>query len=948
MSVVRNSQAFYVESLQTGLSDFWKKIYAGFIQDIAKDWHRRVKLRSVSSTSDVHIIGIELLNERLSGSESRLASLRSRYRIFHTEISQAVTKDAKFELILEFCKYLGNHSPRADKRALSRWLDESAVTERWQSRIKDQEFFAAFIMGRIAAVFDLLAFSDERPDMREMWSELKIESTLTPWIRYAFEAKVQLAAFKSLSSGLVSIHDEDAHLLSSELLRYTYRFSLDNKQQSELQIEALNLLAVADLNKAIALIQTRLAREDEADQIFFREAICDIICLHYLNKPAIFDLTRTLIGDPSPTVRQSVVKTLTICDDEDRVMAMVQRLAADDSDAVYCYLVTQIPFILTSQYCLAFLLYEFSKPHSYVRLRALGQALVHWSTLFYGTQEEQQEALDKIYSVLVELATTHSQPNVQYLALDIREKIWAKMESNLDSLFTPLLDATSKARVALTPEQQAAIESDQGKRWLAANIGHRFSIQLHKRYVQRTDQFGFRMWRFLYELLHPATDKRQHHSHVVARRYKSRHIVPSAILAEVSQTTVPGEPLHMAKEGHWRPFLPLVDQLLSALSNGITGRETVLHHIAGKTIIKPPAGIKNLYARTVLSVRFSHYARLRNVAYSDEAPDAYVRALEKLGFCITCNGHPLKENEQSVPVTPAVSRFFDLGVPVVVVQFYQDFQRYFVSVYQNTIQHILLFSLAMVALFWGNHAVVSQRIKRDRAKIPMTIGGWGTRGKSGTERLKAALVNSVGLSTVSKTTGCEAMFLFATRYGALKEMFLFRPYDKATIWEQTFVTRMAARLKSDVLCWECMGLTPRYIDILQQQWMRDDMVTITNCFPDHEDLQGPAGVDVPQVIAKFISKNAKAWTTEDNMLAYLEKEAVEINADLSHVNWLEIATIPEDLLARFPYEEHPANIALIANMAEEMQLSRTMAIKEMADRVVPDIGVLQVFPYAEV
>ena len=41
-----------------------------------------------------------------------------------------------------------------------------------------------------------------------------------------------------------------------------------------------------------------------------------------------------------------------------------------------------------------------------------------------------------------------------------------------------------------------------------------------------------------------------------------------------------------------------------------------------------------------------------------------------------------------------------------------------------------------------------------------------------------------------------------------------------------------------------MGLTPAYVDVLQRQWTQDDLATITNTYPDHEDLQGPSGFNV--------------------------------------------------------------------------------------------------------
>lgn len=53
---------------------------------------------------------------------------------------------------------------------------------------------------------------------------------------------------------------------------------------------------------------------------------------------------------------------------------------------------------------------------------------------------------------------------------------------------------------------------------------------------------------------------------------------------------------------------------------------------------------------------------------------------------------------------------------------------------------------------------------------------------------------------------------------------------------------------------------------------------------------------------------------------------------------LDAELLPADVLARFPYEEHPSNIALVLRMAEELGLEPDYALKEMADRVVPDLA----------
>ena len=66
--------------------------------------------------------------------------------------------------------------------------------------------------------------------------------------------------------------------------------------------------------------------------------------------------------------------------------------------------------------------------------------------------------------------------------------------------------------------------------------------------------------------------------------------------------------------------------------------------------------------------------------------------------------------------------------------------------------------------------------------------------------------------------------------------------------------------------------------------------------------------------------------------------------ELRGVGWLESGLIPDDILDRFPYKEHPDNIALVAAMAEELGCPYEEALKGMADNLVPDLGVLKTFP----
>jgi poly-gamma-glutamate synthase PgsB/CapB len=323
-------------------------------------------------------------------------------------------------------------------------------------------------------------------------------------------------------------------------------------------------------------------------------------------------------------------------------------------------------------------------------------------------------------------------------------------------------------------------------------------------------------------------------------------------------------------------------------------------------------------------------------------------ALQKLGFEFRIKGHLAPDSQARYPVDGRVSRFFPaIGLPLALPS-WSEAQNYFYSVYQNSIQQLLAFTVMVTGGVLGYHGWQLLRLRQARNKIPLVVGGWGTRGKSGSERLKAALFNAMGWSVLSKTSGCEAMFLYGPAGRPMKEMFLFRPYDKATIWEQVFLTRLSQKLGADVFLWECMGLTPRYIDILQNQWMRDDIATITNCYLDHEDLQGPAGIDIPIVMQRFVPKSSTLITTEDTMLPLLEDAARQKDTQLVSVNWLDAGLLTEDVLARFPYEEHPNNIALVTRLAESVGVPADVALQAMADYVVPDLGVLKIYPTATV
>jgi gamma-polyglutamate synthase len=272
------------------------------------------------------------------------------------------------------------------------------------------------------------------------------------------------------------------------------------------------------------------------------------------------------------------------------------------------------------------------------------------------------------------------------------------------------------------------------------------------------------------------------------------------------------------------------------------------------------------------------------------------------------------------------------------------FTEYWYLVSRNTMAHLGLFMLVLLLLFFIRHRKNYNKIRAAVEAVPFVVGGWGTRGKSGTERKKVAFFEALGLSVLSKTTGCEAMFLHTVPGQKSAELYLFRPYDKATIWEQGQVIEIAARTNAQVFCWECMALNPEYVRILQQEWMRDTVATVTNTYPDHEDIQGPAGRDLPYVMNHFIPYNGYVLTAEEQMYPVLAEEAERKNSDITQVTWRDAFYMTPDVMDRYPYKVHPENLALVLKMGEQLGVEPDFGLKEMADKIVADIGVLKVYP----
>ena len=957
--------------LEQALHPVWVRLYEVLLRDIEAgfaSWlqgHEAAENRDSRDAGDVLPDLIDYLMRDIRENLRVLHDLASRFADFRQRCAAAGSQQEQQEHILQFARELGatRRQLRKDRQAFARWFGEDAIAERYTRQRAERERRIAFVLGRLGVLSAMwLRNAGEDVDLARLWRRLKLEHLMRPLLIYPGELRIRTEAFRCLATALQGLPVQmQEERISDTTLTYIYRSALERRQDVWIQCEALSLLQSMSQASLDRTLTNRLKNPGEGDDLFVRRHAVRLLGKQLASRVELAPLIEHVSNDPSPAVRQVLPDALQSAPAEWIRRVLPVMLCEDPEPAVRAAALLVIPDLLARTELLTELRTGLvqvldAETDSFVLRVALQVAVQSFQQLGQNPAERQQWE-QALYPPLAHLHQNAERLAVRRWVAAAREQLWAQASPRVQVLKAQLGELLQGIPQGTTTTVKRHVLQDHDRdtvgRTLAllAQQDFGFDLKCHGwlSRLTRGHRFGFRLWRILHEMRNPTTEKRQAFRHTTGRVFHGTVRAPSGIISELAETKVPGEPLFMGTEDGWRPYLPLVDEVISALDQPFGAGPLLLYTSEGVTEILPPrSAIRRLRARLALINNFTHYAKLRNWQEDDaHKPDDYLRSLLALGFRTHFRPHQAADGSPWT-ADPAVARFFPALLPVPAVDLIERIQDYFFSVYENSLQDLGIFLAGMTAWFVGRHIYLSAVIRNTRRAIPLVIGGWGTRGKSGTERIKAALFNALGHSVVSKTTGCEAMFLHAHPNGKLREMFLFRPYDKATIWEQVDVLRISRQLGTHVFLWECMGLTPSYVEILQQQWVRDDVSTITNTYPDHEDLQGPAGINIPEVMTNFIPRNATLITSEEQMAPILREAAAQRNTAFHTTGWLEAGLLTPDVLERFPYAEHPHNIALVLKLASELGIEEDFALKEMADRVVPDLGVLKASPPAPV
>jgi len=959
--LMKKSKEIHLETLlfshSTRLSDYVNKKHLALLKNTfeksqAKKEHSLIQEETLVLRF-IHFLCLYIADNFSQAQETKLFT-----QDLIKELSTNPTDYEKRRIILRY-SFIFTPSKKQqirDEKAFERFFDEDALIQRIQEKISHLQRQNIVALERLGNAFTLL--QEVQTLKEDLWKTFELNRYFTSYLNYKEESLVNdeiLHTILKITTLFYQDSTKDSEtFLDKKLFKKVYHIALSHKESVWMQNDALVFLAEVAFPIFVEIAIIRASDYRYEENIFVRHTLTLLIFEYVQDNPQLHQLIEELIlKDPSPYVRQAIAKSLGNIQTPSLRPLVAQCILHDTDSSVRALSLTQILYPHTQEEQFQTVIWQSirSEKDPFVLKTALF-CLAKYIEQIRQKKENYQHFIDESYTALSDFI--HEDIPIalkRYTAL-MKEFIWVCQKENTYVLYVNTLSFVKNIAVGKSQKIPSHFYDNPEifYRVLSVVAQNDFSLELREGifsglYLQRSEQFKRRLWRILFEMKTPSPDKRQGFLHTIARVFRGTKHFPSSILAEQAPTKVPGEPYLIPEEESARPFIPLADHFLSALmQDTLKIQDYKIYTADGITTIKVP---RFFFQRFIcflkLSWKFASIAPLRNWREgSTLAPSSYIKSMEKLGFHIHFKPY--------IPKEKSSTKFFSMALPIpfLTPQIQNDISNYFVSAYENSLSDLVLFLLVFFALFFVRHVILSRQISKARKGIALSIGGWGTRGKSGTERVKAALFNALGLKVFSKTTGNEAMFLHADSFEEMREMYLFRPYDKATIWEQANTVLLADKLDVDVYLWESMGLTPSYVHILQQRWMKDNIATITNTYPDHENLQGPAGINIPQVMTNFIPEHSTLVSSEEVMYPILEAHAHSVHTQSFSTGWLEAGLLAPDILSRFPYEEHPYNIALVLGVATQLDINHDKALKAMADNIVPDLGVLKAYPPATV
>lgn len=636
-------------------------------------------------------------------SNNRKKYLTASYQEMINRYSLLRGKEERDRVMLGFLSLLEKNPRRlrGDAKAFRRrWADLGLVTERCQRVLFREEmlqelcldivghFLAAVLATRSELTEENVAFAET------LLKRMDVERFLTEVMEGSRRWQTRVAAFETLAK-IVNALPQGAQfrILSLETSALVMRFCTDPDENVWAQIAAIGLLARSDPLGVMEVIEQRLLAEEvpsKSDDLFVRRGIVEVIGREFPNEAGFEYLARLAQKrDPSDFVRVKLVETLATYPTPQARNLLREYLRGGLGET--CPQVrAQAAFAwghlgrnavdAGDEALLAEAVEELSWAIAKGELPLLRRAALEEAAHLVRHRENvlekghldayDKQILDAIQFALDQLTPFAPDPQITWAA-DAWLQIVVVTTPEFPRVREVLLsriEETDSGRFFDLPRDELPEDEETLGRILAYLTLQDFGLYVEWRgdsaRIYRGYRMRFALWRALHELRNPSPAKRQGFRHTVGRQFRGTLRAHSGILAEVTQTKVPGEPLYLASEASWRRHLPLVDDYLSLCRRLHAGREVRLFSSFGVTTLQGPADALRRW-RTFfrMSWNFPHYAELRNANPLHKQytrPREYIEAVRRdFGIETRFTPHAYLYEGEKIPLrVPSVEEAF--------------------------------------------------------------------------------------------------------------------------------------------------------------------------------------------------------------------------------------------------------------------------------------------------
>ncbi|MBK8816251.1 MAG: hypothetical protein IPN42_12485 [Methylococcaceae bacterium] len=740
------------EILSLEQNRYWHQLHADLIDRLCRDY----RLWPAAETLEVDYVGneqakkalvlVHFLRYEITHVADGLVQLKSRFGEYTKRYTKAISDSDKKQQILNYAKELGAtpRQLRKDEKAFERWFGHDTVSDRYQRRYLETERFLSFALqclGKVGVI--VLQETKQVTHAQALWRHLQLETVLKPLLDYHGDNRVLVSAFHALSETIRALPEDIHQSCISDSTRRFILHSCRGNQSIWVQCEALQLLQSVSPTSLKVFLRNRFEFPKDNDDLFVRRKVVQIVVEQLHKEPGLEDILVFAVQDNSPSVRQKLAELLPKTDVEVKKLFYPILLFGDKSAPVRASALLSLLDLLVNED-------EFE-----LALVYLGEVLL--------TEKERF-----VLRTALHVCRTGLDKLIQYNIPSARQMFFAQSLQPAIKSLHETADSLAVRRYAAQTKEYLFAFSDEGRRQRInrlkqfvevippgktrrlpktiadsddADLGRLLSVIAQKdfgfdvesslfgRFITRGHAFGFRLWRLFHEFRHPSPDKRQAFRHTVGRLFWGELRVPSTILSELAETKIPGEPLFMDTEDGWRGYLPLVDEVISALALG--NKSTYFYHSEGVVLLIPPRYfLQRLRASWKLSFKFSDYAHLRNWQEKGQSPArSYLDALAALGIKVCFRGHDNQKADYR-SIDPAVLRFFPAFIPDMPGlsssgSLWLEFKDYFVSAYGNSLIELAAFLSLAMTYFMGRHVYLYRKFRRARNRIPLVLGGWG-------------------------------------------------------------------------------------------------------------------------------------------------------------------------------------------------------------------------------